>query len=296
MKRTFALSLAALMLLGALAGCGSSNTSGSDQSDSTEPTKMTGTIDVVSREDGSGTRGAFVELLKITDADDNDATVSSAEIANSTAVAMSTVAGDQKAIGYISLGSLSSAVKAVKVDGAEATAENVKAGTYQVSRPFNIAYQESTLTDLGKDFLSFIMSSDGQKIINDNGYIAIDDAAPAYTGSGMSGQLSVAGSTSVSPLMEKLAEAYKVINPDVSIEIQQTGSTAGMTSAMEGACDIGMASRELKDSESAVLTSEVIAKDGIAVIVNNENPIDELTSEQIQQIYLGTITTWDELG
>ena len=253
-------------------------------------------IPVVSREEGSGTRGAFVELMKIQD-DDGDHPVDTAEISNSTSVVTQTVAGNKSAIGYISLGSLNDTVKAVKVDGVEPTVENIKAGSYAVSRPFEICYKEENLTDLGKDFISFIMSAEGQKIVDDEGYIAMDEKAESYTGSGMSGNLSLNGSTSVSPLMEKLAEAYRAINPDVNIDSQQTGSGAGITATADGTCEIGMSSRELKDEELAQgITEEQIALDGIAVIVNQENGIDSLTSEQIRQIFVGEITNWAELG
>ena len=253
-------------------------------------------ITVVSREEGSGTRGAFVELMKIED-DDGDHTVDTAEISNSTSVVTQTVAGNKSAIGYISLGSLNDTVKAVKVDDVEPTVENIKAGSYAVSRPFEICYKEENLTDLGKDFISFIMSAEGQKIVDDEGYIAMDEKAESYTGSGMSGNLSLNGSTSVSPLMEKLAEAYRAINPDVNIDIQQTGSGAGITATADGTCEIGMSSRALKDEELAQgITEEQIALDGIAVIVNKENGIDSLTSEQSRQIFVGEITNWAELG
>ncbi len=253
-------------------------------------------ITVVSREEGSGTRGAFVELMKIED-DDGDHTVDTAEISNSTSVVTQTVAGNKSAIGYISLGSLNDTVKAEKVDDVEPTVENIKAGSYAVSRPFEICYKEENLTDLGKDFISFIMSAEGQKIVDDEGYIAMDESAESYTGSGMSGNLSLNGSTSVSPLMEKLAEAYRAINPDVTIDIQQTGSGAGITATADGTCEIGMSSRALKDEELAQgITEEQIALDGIAVIVNKDNGIEGLTSEQIRQIFVGDITNWAELG
>ena len=257
---------------------------------------LTTDITVVSREEGSGTRGAFVELMKIQD-DDGDHTVDTAEISNSTSVVTQTVAGNTAAIGYISLGSLNDTVKALSVDGVEPTVENIKAGSYAVSRPFEICYKEENLTDLGKDFISYIMSAEGQKIVDDEGYIAKDENAESYTGSGMSGNLSLNGSTSVSPLMEKLAEAYKAINPDVTIDIQQTGSGAGITATADGTCEIGMSSRELKDEELAQgITEQQIALDGIAVIVNKDNGLQNLTSEQIRQIFVGEITNWAELG
>lgn len=254
-------------------------------------------IDVISREEGSGTRGAFVELTGVEQKIDGkkvDMTTEDAQITNNTAVMMTTVAGDPYAIGYISLGSLNDSVKAVKVAGVEATAENVKNGTYKVARPFNIAWKEDALSDAGKDFIAYILSSEGQAIVNANGYVGSSDAA-AYEAAAVSGKVVVAGSSSVSPVMEKLAEAYMAVNANAEIEIQTSDSTTGMTSAMEGSCEIGMASRELKEAEAAVLTSCAIAMDGIAVIVNNENPVDELTLEQIGAIYTGETTAWNEL-
>ena len=254
-------------------------------------------IDVISREDGSGTRGAFVELTGVEQKIDGkkvDMTTEDAQITNNTAVMMTTVAGDPYAIGYISLGSLNDSVKAVKVAGVEATAENVKSGAYAVARPFNIAWKEEALSDAGKDFIAYIVSSEGQAIVNANGYVGSSDAA-AYEAAAVSGKVVVAGSSSVSPVMEKLAEAYMAVNGDVVIEIQTSDSTTGMTSAMEGGCEIGMASRELKEAEAAVLSSRAIAMDGIAVIVNNENPLEELSLEQICAIYTGETTAWNEL-
>ena len=254
-------------------------------------------IDVISREDGSGTRGAFIELTGVQQKIDGkkvDMTTEDAQITNNTAVMMTTVAGDTYAIGYISLGSLNDSVKAVKVAGVEATAENVKSGAYKVARPFNIAWKEDALSDAGKDFIAYILSSEGQAIVNANGYVGSDDAA-AYEAAGVTGKVVVAGSSSVSPVMEKLAEAYMAANTGVEIEIQTSDSTTGMTSAMEGACEIGMASRELKEAEAAELESTAIAMDGIAVIVNNENPVENLSLEQIGAIYTGETTVWNEL-
>ena len=254
-------------------------------------------IDVISREDGSGTRGAFVELTGVEQKIDGkkvDMTTEDAQITNNTAVMMTTVAGDTYAIGYISLGSLNDSVKAVKVAGVEATAENVKSGAYKVARPFNIAWKEDALSDAGKDFIAYILSSEGQAIVNANCYVGSDDAA-AYEAAGVTGKVVVAGSSSVSPVMEKLAEAYMAANTGVEIEIQTSDSTTGMTAAIDGSCEIGMASRELKENEAAELTSLVIAMDGIAVIVNNENPLEELTVAQIAAIYTGETTVWNEL-
>ena len=223
-----------------------------------------------------------------------DMTTEDAKITNSTSVMMTTIEGDVNAVGYISLGSLNAAVTAVKVDGVEATAENVAAGTYKVQRPFNIA-TNGTPGEAAQDFINFIMSKEGQQVIVNNGYIAVGDQ-PEYKAGNVEGKIVVAGSSSVTPVMEKLKEAYAAVNPNVEIEVQQSDSTTGMQSAIDGLCDIGMASRELKDSETeAGLTSTVIAQDGIAVIVNNGSGIKELTSEQIKSIYTGEITTWEEI-
>ena len=256
-----------------------------------------GDITVVSREDGSGTRGAFIELFGVEekDADGNkvDNTTEAAKITNSTSVMLGTVEKDVNAIGYISLGSLNDTVKAVKIDGAEATAENIENGSYKVVRPFNIA-TTAEVSDAAADFISFIMSKEGQQVITDNGYISVGDEAE-YQGTDVEGKVVVAGSSSVTPVMEKLAEAYMKLNGNVKIEIQTSDSTTGMTSAMDGVCDIGMASRELKDTETAELTATVIAQDGIAVVVNNNNPIDNLTKDQVKSIYVGETTSWSEV-
>lgn len=258
---------------------------------------MSGPITVISREEGSGTRGAFVELMGV-ETDEGDMTTVDAEIANSTSLVQSTVAGNPNAIGYISLGSYdASAVKALKVDGVEVSVDTIKAGEYAVSRPFVVCYKEENLSELGKDFVSYIMSAEGQAILSEEGYIAADDAAESYTAAGLSGNLSINGSTSVGPVMEVLAEAYKALNPDVVIDVQQTGSGTGITSAIDGSCEIGMSSRALKDEEIAEgLVPVTIALDGIAVIVNQQNPVEDLTSEQIQKIYIGEITDWSQLG
>ena len=304
--------LAALLITGimaaAMTACGSSN-SGTDNSGSTDGTAKTESsadagsdwdntrdITVVSREDGSGTRGAFVELFGIEEevnGEKVDLTTEEANITNSTSVMMSTVAQDEYAIGYISLGSLDDSVKAVKVDGSEATAENIKNGSYKISRPFNIATKED-LSDAAQDFEDFILSTEGQKVVEDNKYIPLDDVSD-YKSNGASGKVVVAGSSSVSPVMEKLKEAYQAVNSDVEVEIQTSDSTTGMQNAIDGVCDIGMASRELKDSEKeAGLTPTVIAMDGIAVVVNNDNPTDELSSDQVKSIFTGDVLTWDE--
>lgn len=258
-----------------------------------------GTINVISREDGSGTRGAFIELFGIQEEKDGekiDMTTVDASITNSTSVMMTTVAGDENAIGYISLGSLNDTVKAVKIDGAEATAENVANDTYKVSRPFNIVTGEK-VSEAAQDFVNYIMSEEGQQIVEDNGYIKADAEAKPYEAADVEGKVVVAGSSSISPVMEKLKEAYEAVNKNVTVEVQQSDSTTGVTSAAEGICDIGMASRELKDEETEMnLTATVIAKDGIAVVVNNENEVEDLTSDQVKAIFTGETTEWEDLA
>ena len=253
-------------------------------------------ITVVSRAEGSGTRGAFLELLGVEKKDESgnkiDYTTEEAVITNSTNVMMTTVAGNEAAIGYSSMGSLNGTVKALKVDGAEATVENIKSGAYQVSRPFNIATR-GEVSEAAQDFISYILSAEGQAVVSENGYIPLDDA-PAYAGKQVSGKIVVAGSSSVTPVMEKLKEAYASVNPNAEIEIQTSDSTTGMQSAIDGVCDIGMASRALKDSElEAGLTGTTIAMDGIAIIVNPNNPVDGMTVAQIEQIFTGAVTTWE---
>lgn len=258
-----------------------------------------GAITVVSREDGSGTRGAFVELMGIEEKIDGekvDMTTLEASITNSTSVMMTTVAGDENAIGYISLGSLNDTVKALKVDDVEATAENVANGEYAVARPFNIVTGEE-ISETAADFMNYIMSAEGQQIVEDNGYIKVDTEAAAYEAADVEGKVVVAGSSSVAPVMEKLAEAYETVNEDVEIEVQVSDSTTGVNFAIEGSCDIGMASRDLKEEEAEQgVTATVIAQDGIAVVVNNANDIEGLTSEQIRAIFVGEITDWAELA
>ena len=255
-----------------------------------------GTITVVSGEDGSGTRGAFVELFGIeeeVDGEKVDMTTVDASVTNSTSVMMTTVAGDENAIGYISLGSLNDTVKAVQIDGAEASVENVANDTYKVSRPFNIVTGEE-VSEAAQDFINYIMSAEGQQVIEDNGYIKEAPDAAAYEAAGVEGTVVVAGSSSVSPVMEKLKEAYEALNENVTIEIQTSDSTTGINSTVEGICDIGMASRELTEDETAQgVTPQVIAMDGIAVIVNPTNEIEGLTSEQVKSIFTGETTEWE---
>lgn len=318
MKRKLTvMAMTAALAAAILAGCGNSTSSeqadtpasaeaatdgaaGSAAEGETEGTAaMTGDISVLTREDGSGTRGAFIELMGIEvkneDGEKEDMTTPDAGVTNSTEVMLSTVAGNPQAIGYVSLGSLNDTVKSVQIEGVDATAENVASGTYTVSRPFNIATLD-TLSDSAQDFIDYILSAEGQTVIEENGYIAINDSAESYSGSGATEKIVVGGSSSVSPVMEKLKEAYQAVNPDADIEIQTSDSTTGMNDAAAGTCDIGMASRELKEEELAAgLTNTVIANDGIAVIVNQENPIHNLTKEQVMNIYMGNVTTWDEI-
>lgn len=278
------LSLAALMALG-LAGCGGGSQESSDGA---------GDITVISREEGSGTRDAFVEITGVME-DDVDRTVDTAEISNSTSVVTQSVAGNEAAIGYISLGSMSDEVKSLKLNGVEATVDNVKSGDYELQRPFNIV-TKGELEKLPQDFVDFIMSADGQAIIEEEGYIAVSDGAEQYEASGLEGTITLAGSTSVAPVMEVLADKYKELNEGVTIEIQQTGSGAGIQSTIEGVCDIGMASRELKDEEASEgLDSQEIALDGIAVIVNTANAVEDLSMDQLMKIFTGEITSWSEL-
>ena len=288
--------LVGVMAMTALAGCGETTQSPQSSTSTTSSSsdfKADSDITVVSRENGSGTRGAFIELMGIeekgADGTKTDKTTNEAVIANKTDVMLTNVAGDEYGIGYVSLGSLSSSVKAVKVDGVEATAENVKNGTYKV------AATKSDISDVAQDFIDYILSSEGQEIVSD-GYIKINDDAQPYAGSKPAGKIVVAGSSSVSPVMEKLKESYLKVNTNAEIELQTSDSTAGMTGAMEGTCDIGMASRELKDSESAALTATPIALDGIAVIVNPQNPTDDMSTEDIKDIFTGTKTMWSEIA
>lgn len=260
--------------------------------------EVSGEITVVSREEGSGTRGAFIELTGVEEKNADgvkvDNTTVEAVVTNSTNVMMTTVAGDESAIGYISLGSLNDTVKALQIDGVDATVENIKNGAYTLARPFNIATKEG-LSDVAQDFVNYIMSAEGQQVIADNKYIPLDDA-PAYEGKQVSGKIVVAGSSSVTPVMQKLAEAYQVVNPNAEIEVQQSDSTTGMQSAIDGICDIGMASRDLKDSEKeAGLNGQTIAMDGIAVIVNQNNDLTTLTLAQVKSIFTGEATEWENV-
>lgn len=293
-EKSIAISLGAaavlLIILAVFTSC-SKNGDGKNNPDSSG---ISGSITVISREDGSGTRDAFSELMDIVDENGHDAITQSAEITNSTSVMMSTVAGNKKSIGYVSLGSLSDTVKAVEIDGVYPSAETVKSGAYKLQRPFNIAYIDGSVSQTAQDFMRFIMSSQGQAIIEEEGYIGVEPQGE-YSSSGISGTVTLAGSTSVAPVMNILADKYKEINPNVKIEIQESGSSAGIESAIQGAVDIAMSSRELKDDELKVLKEQSIALDGIAVIVNRNNSFNGFTSAQIKSIFSGEITAWDEV-
>ena len=301
-KRLVLAASAAVLALGAfgLFGCssGSSDNGAGAVDGGSAAASPSGAVSVYSREDGSGTRGAFVELFGIEQKDASgekvDMTTLSAAITNSTSVMMTSVSGDENGIGYISLGSLNDTVKAVSVDGAEPTADNVKSGAYKIARPFNIVTKDDA-SAAAQDFVDFIMSADGQKVIEENGYIAVVDGAAAYTGSGQSGKIVLAGSSSVTPVMEKLAEAYQALNPKVAVEVNQSDSTTGVNMAAEGTCDIGMASRELKDSEKSAVKAAAIAQDGIAVIVNSASSVDNLASDQVKGIFTGELATWEDV-
>ena len=275
-----------------------------------------GEITVLTREDGSGTLSAFTELFGI------EEMVPEAIITNSTAVMMTTVQGNPDAIGYISLGSLNETVKALTIDGVEASVDTILSGEYTVSRPFNIA-TGAEVSEVAQDFINFILSEQGQAVILENGYIpvvtrrgrrgrrtteeateetteeATEEAAEVtpYASNMAEGNVVVSGSSSVTPVMEKLIEAYATVNPNATVELQQSDSTTGMNNAMNGVCDIGMASRALKDSElEAGLVPTTIAMDGIAVIVNNENTLTGMTSEQVTKVFTGEITNWADLA
>lgn len=282
MKKTISIMLTMVLALSMFAGCAAEE-------------EM---ITVISREDGSGTRGAFIELFGIEEKDaqgnKTDKTTEEAIIANKTDVVITNISEDVNAIGYVSIGSLSDDVKALSIDGVKATSENVMSGTYKAFRPFNIAVKNE-ISEVAQDFIDFILSAEGQEIVSQS-YVAVKNDAESYSGSKPQGKVVVAGSSSVTPVMEKLKEAYVTFNPNAEIEIQMSDSTAGVTGAIEGTCDIGMASRSLKDSEKEQLTGIEIAYDGIAVIVNPENVIDDMTSEQVKAIFTGEMTAWNELA
>ncbi len=308
LKNTWKLAVVGVSLLAMLTGCSStgsddSSTASGDSStasDAGDNTAMSGTISVISREEGSGTRSAFIELFGIEEEDASgekvDNTTEEAVTTNNTAAMITNVSGDPNAIGYVSLGSLNETVKAVKIDGNEATAENVKAGTYKVSRPFNIVTKTDGVSELAQDFINYIMSTDGQAIVEEEGYVPMDTTTE-YSSNGATGTLTVGGSSSVAPVMEKLAEAYEAVNTDADVQVTTTDSSTGVTSTIEGSYAIGMASRAVKDEEiSKGVTATQIAIDGVAVIVNNENTMDNLTSDQVKNIFTGAVTDWSEVA
>lgn len=287
-KKLLLLGLVAVMVIAMFTGCGKKD------SGSSEDSGASGKINVLTREEGSGTRGAFIELFGIEDENKVDQTIKSAEVTNSTAVMLQTVAGDESSVGYISLGSLNDSVKALKVDGVEPSVDAVKSGDYKVSRPLNIVIGKKT-DAASKDFINFIMSKEGQAVVEKEGFVK-EDTDKEYKKADVSGKISVAGSSSVTPLMEKLVEAYKEANPNVKVEVQESDSTTGITSAAKGVCNIGMASRDLKDEETKedVKTTE-IARDGIAVIVNKANNIEKISSDSVKSIYTGKLENWEDV-
>ena len=287
MKKKLLSVLTALTLAVGMIGCG-----GSEGFNAGEE------ISIITREDGSGTRGAFIELFGIEKKNEEgnkiDHTTDAASITNSTSVMMTTVESDLHAIGYISLGSLNDTVKAVKIDGVEASVANIKNGSYTIYRPFNIAVKEG-LNDAAQDFINYILSAEGQAVIEGAGYITVSENG-AFVSNGASGKVTVAGSSSVSPVMQKLKEAYIAVNANAEIEILTSDSSTGMSNAASGICDIGMASRAVKDSEKEKGLIEItIANDGVAVIVNKENPVENMTKEQVEQIYTGIVTNWSDI-
>lgn len=289
MKKVLCTLMTITVIAGSLMGCGAKTETASNGFDTSKA------ITVITREDGSGTRGAFIELFGVEEKDASgnktDKTTAEAVVANKTDVMLTSVSGDDNAIGYVSLGSLNDSVKALKIDNVEATVKNIKDGSYKISRPFNIATKKE-VSEVTQDFMDYILSSEGQKIVDANKYIKINDSAKSYSGKKPSGKIVIAGSSSVTPVMEKLKEGYKVINPNAQIEVQQSDSSTGMQAAIKGTCDIGMASRELKESELKDLKSTSIALDGIAVIENKKNTTDSLTKEEVKSIFTGDVTTW----
>lgn len=300
MKKLTTLLTVTAMVGTILVGCGGSDTTGTMDTSGSD-NAASGYIAVVSREDGSGTRGAFIEIVGVEQKDENgdkvDYTTIDAQIANSTSIVMTSVAGDTNAIGYISLGALNDTVKAVSVDGTEATSENVVSGAYGVSRPFNIAVMETLENEAAVEFMNYIMSTQGQSVVGDNGCIALTEGIEDFVAMNTEGKVVVGGSSSVSPVMEKLIEAFALVNPNVTVELQSSDSTSGMTCAADGTYDIGMASREVKEEEIALgLVPTVIAIDGIAVVVNNGNTLENLSMDQVKEIFTGEITTWEEVS
>ncbi|WP_288799498.1 substrate-binding domain-containing protein [uncultured Fibrobacter sp.] len=287
-KLTFVSAIAGIVVLAIIAACRDDSNSKKLSFDTNRE------ITVITREAGSGTRDAFTELVGILvkqNGKKKDNTTVEALTIDGTQGVISTVAGNEYAIGYISLGSMNNSVKALRIDGVSPDKLNVKRGTYPIARPFNVA-TKSQISEIAQDFLDFIMSADGQSIVDANGYVSVLEGK-VYESKNLKGKIVIAGSSSVSPVMEKLKEGYLQKNPGVEIEIQTNDSSSGMLAAKEGTCDIGMASRDLKSSEKDVLNSLTIARDGIAVIVNSKNPQDNLNKETLRQIYTGLIRNWN---
>ncbi len=297
MKKIISLVLSFILVASILVGCSSNNVGENTGGSNKKEFDLSKEIVVVTREEGSGTRGAFVELTGVEEKDGSgkkvDRTTKEAITQMKTDTVLTTVAGNEYAIGYVSTGSLNDTVKALSVDGVAPTTENIKNGSYKIARPFNIA-TKGEISSLAQDFIDFIMSKEGQEVVSKS-YIAVDDNADSYAGSKPSGKIVVAGSSSVTPVMEKLREAYIAINPNAQIEVQQSDSSAGMQAAIDGTADIGMASRALKDSEKAELEDLAIALDGIAVITHTSNTMDNLTLDNVKNIFIGEIVNWSDI-
>lgn len=287
------ISTISLSLLLAACGSGDATDNGSDAGSDAGEFDAATDIHVITREEGSGTRGAFSEIANVVDENGDDAITQTATVQNGTSAVMQGVAGDVYAIGYISLGSLDDSVKAVNVNGVEATPENIVSGDYEVARNFNVAYG-GELSEVAQDFWDFMFSAQAQELVTEDGYVSVDSDAPEYEAKALAGDITIVGSTSVQPIMERMAEAYRELNPDVVIDITAPGSGAGVTAAIDGTADIGMASRELSDEEQAQLSeTAAIAVDGIAVIIHLDNATEDLSLEDIGGIYSGDVTTWD---
>jgi len=314
MKKVIALVLACMFALTALAACGGD--SGADPVVVTEATPEPAPVQevdepdtqvplappaddfdadrviaVFTREDGSGTRDAFVSLTGV-----GDDMYVEAVVESETNQILTKIESNDTAIGYVSVGSLNPNVKALEIDGIAPSNETIMDGSYKLQRPLLVCVNADKENDpLVKDFIAFMISAEGQEQ-SASKWTVIDSDAPSYTSAGLSGVLKVGGSTSVEPLMQKLAEAYIALNPDVDIEISGGGSGTGINEATEGIIDIGMSSRNLKDEEKGALTATVIALDGVAVIINPANPITNMTTEQVRAIFTGEITRWNQLG
>lgn len=296
MKKIFSLTLSFILIASILVGCKSNNQGGENVGTNTNSFDLSNEIVVVTREEGSGTRGAFVELTGVEEKDGGkkvDRTTKEAITQMKTDTVLTTVAGNEYAIGYVSTGSLNDTVKALNIDGIAPTTENIKSGSYKIARPFNIA-TKGEVSELAQDFIDFIMSKEGQEVVSKS-YIAVDDNANPYSGTKPTGKIVVAGSSSVTPVMEKLREAYIAINTNAQIEVQQSDSSAGMQAAIDGTADIGMASRALKISEKAELKDIAIALDGIAVITHPTNTLTDISLENVKNVFIGELINWSDI-